>query len=154
MNRCELANNYHLKGFNCAQSVFAAFCDLTGLPVREALAVSGGFGGGIGGSHEEVCGAISGAISGAIMTLSTLYPHIEVNSPATKKQIYALSTEFQRRFRERFGFTRCGELLAEKVSAEQCKAARELGLNSHCAILIVAAVEIVEEMLREAGKAC
>ena len=144
MNRCELANGYHQKGFNCAQSVLAAFCDLTHLPEREALAVSVGFGGGMGGSHQEVCGAISGGV----MALSILYPHVEENDAATKRRIYSITQEFRTRFRERFGQTVCGDLLATKVDAGG--AAREMGIKRRCDILIVTAVELVEQMLREA----
>lgn len=151
MNRCQLANDYHEKGYNCAQSVLAAFGDLTHLPEREALAVSGGFGGGLGGSHEELCGAMSGAV----MALSILYPHTEANSPETKRRIYQITKDFQTRFKERFGRTRCGELLAEKITVDdRLPAARREGIRGHCAVLIVTAVEIVEEMLREAGVAC
>ena len=145
MNRCELANQYHEKGFNCAQSVLAAFGDLTHLPEREAMAVSGGFGGGIGGSHREVCGAMSGAV----MVLGILYPHAEENSAESKRHLYAVTREFQRRFQDRFGCDRCGDLLQAKVQPDG--AARELGISQHCAVLVVSAVEIVERMLREAG---
>lgn len=146
MNRCELANTYHEKGFNCAQSVLAAFGDLTHLPEKEALAVSGGLGGGVGGAHRELCGAASGAV----LALSLLYPHTEENSPETKRRLYGLTKEFYTRFQARFGgLTRCDELLAAKV--EPSAAAAELGITAHCGVLISAAVEILTEMLREAG---
>ena len=47
-------------GFNCAQSVFAAFCDKVGMPEETALRVSAGLGGGVGRTRE-VCGALFGA---------------------------------------------------------------------------------------------
>ena len=145
MNRCELAYQYHERGFNCAQSVLAAFGDLTRLPEREAMAVSGGFGGGIGGSHREVCGAMSGAV----MALSLLYPHVEEDDAESKRRLYAVIREFQKRFAERFGYSDCGDLLKARVQPQG--AALELGISQHCAVLIVSAVEIAERMLREAG---
>ena len=148
MQRCKLANEYHQKGFNCAQSVLAAFGDLTHLPEKEALAVSGGFGGGVGGSHAEICGAMSGAV----MVLSMLYPHVEEGNAESKRKIYGVTQEFQKRFQARFPCTRCGDLLAARIQPDdKTPAAQKLGITSHCAILIVTAVEIVEEMLKEAG---
>lgn len=147
MDRCELANAYHDRGFNCAQSVLAAFGDLTHLPEKEALALAGGFGGGIGGSHEEVCGAMSGAL----MVLGTLYPHTEERNLGEKQRIYRISKEFQARFKRCFGFTSCKDLLAAKIQTDYVPTARRLHIQQHCAILIVTAVEIVETMLREAG---
>ena len=49
MERCELAHAYHQKGYNCCQSVLAAFSDLTGLSEKDSLAIGGGFGRGSGG---------------------------------------------------------------------------------------------------------
>ena len=40
------ALDYHNNGFNCAQSVFAACCEYTGMDEKTALALSAGFGGG------------------------------------------------------------------------------------------------------------
>jgi len=148
MNRCVLANQYHEKGFNCAQSVLAAFGDLTHLSQQEALAVSGGFGGGMGGTHQEICGAVSGGV----MVLSLLFPHTEENSPETKRRIYTLTKEFRRRFSLRFGgLTRCGELLAARIDPAEHKAARDFGVTTHCGVLVITAVEVAEELLRENG---
>ena len=149
MDRCELAIDYHRRGFNCAQSVLAAFGDQTHLPEQEALAVSGGLGGGVGGSHAELCGAASGAV----LTLGLLYPHTQENSPEAKRRVYNVSREFLSRFQERFGgLCRCGELLAARIQPDgKTPAAQRMGLTDHCSILIVTAVEITEELLRENG---
>lgn len=147
MDRCELANAYHEKGYNCAQSVLAAFGDLTGLPERDALAAAGGLGGGVGGSHQEICGAASGAV----MALGLLNPHVQENCPDAKRRVYERTKDFLDRFQARFGCTRCGDLLRAKV--EPTGRAAELGLSRHCALLVVGAVEILEEMLGEQGAA-
>ena len=44
MNRCEQAVGYHKKGFNCCQSVLAAYQDLIGLTEAQCLTLGGGFG--------------------------------------------------------------------------------------------------------------
>ena len=48
VKRFELADSYHKRGFNCCQSVLAAFSDLTGLSEKDCLAIGGGFGSGGG----------------------------------------------------------------------------------------------------------
>ena len=53
-----------LDGYNCAQSVFTAFCDLHGMEEMEALRLSSSFGGGMG-RMREVCGALSGIFMAA-----------------------------------------------------------------------------------------
>lgn len=58
--RTDKAVELFKSGFNCSQSVFAAFADLFGMDEKTALTVSAGLGGGVGRSRE-VCGAICGA---------------------------------------------------------------------------------------------
>lgn len=48
MDHKTAAEKYFLAGFNCAQAVFAAYCDVTGLPEETALRLSSSFGGGMG----------------------------------------------------------------------------------------------------------
>ena len=146
MNRCEIAYNYHKAGYNCAQAVVAAFSDLTGMSVEQSMAVSGGFGGGVGGSHAELCGAISGGV----MALSLLCPHVDGANKTTKVELYKLAKEFRARFEDTFGLTVCGDLLkAHPGLNDKTPAAAELGLTGHCDIMIVTAVQIVEQMLAE-----
>ena len=144
MNRMERSIAYHKQGFNCCQSVVAAFSDLTGLSEQESFNVGGGFGAGAG------TGELCGAISGAVMTLGLLTPVDPADPVGSKKRTVALSKEFQKRFQEKFGHLRCCDLLAEKLSEERIPAsAKAMGLTGHCDIMIATAAEIVEEMLTE-----
>lgn len=144
MNRCELAHAYHKKGFNCCQSVLAAFSDLTSLSEQESFNVGGGFG--AGAQTGELCGAVSGGV----MTLGLLHPIDPADPVGGKKRAGAQAKEFQRRFVERFGKLRCQDLLKEKyVPDEATPAARDMHLTGHCDIMIVTAIELVEEMIRE-----
>ena len=68
MDRCAKALELHHQGYNCAQSVFTAFCDLHGMDEKEALRLGSSFGGGMG-RLREVCGALSGIF----MTAGLLY---------------------------------------------------------------------------------
>ena len=145
MDRYETAYAYHHQGFNCAQAVLAAFADQIGVPLETALAAASGIGGGIGGSHQEVCGAISGSV----MALGYLYPYTDSGNPSAKQRVYALAKEFRRRFEEAFGKTRCGELLAARPEAAPGTAAARMGITGHCDVMIVTAVEILEQLLAE-----
>jgi len=146
MDRCMAAYSYHKSGFNCAQAVAGAFHDKIGLTFEQIVSAIGGFGGGVGGTHAELCGAISGGV----MILSLLYPHKEGADQEAKRRIYALSKEFRRRFEEVFGYTLCSDLLAARVgSSEKTPAAQRLEITNHCDIMIVTAVEILEQMLDE-----
>lgn len=148
MDRCELAVQYHHSGYNCAQSVLAAFKDLTHMDETTAFAVSGGLGGGVGATHQELCGAASGAV----MVLGLLHPFTDGADAAGKRRVYGQAKEFLHRFQARFdGLSRCGDLLAARIepTEEGTPAALRLGVDKHCDILIVTAVEVVEEMLAE-----
>ena len=144
MYRAERAAAYHKRGFNCSQSVVAVFDDLTGLDEQTAMNLGAGFGG--GGGMGELCGALSGGM----IVLGLLTP-VDMEDPiASKKRTVALSKELQRRFMERYGALRCHDLLANKEkSNETSPAAKRLGLTKHCDLMIVSAVELVEEILAE-----
>lgn len=58
-NRAERAQSLHDQGYNCAQAVVCAYCDLFGVDVQTAYKMSESFGLGMG--MMEVCGALSGA---------------------------------------------------------------------------------------------
>ena len=147
MDRCAIAYQYHKEGYNCAQSVVGAFLDKLDMTKEQAMAAAGGFGGGVGGSHAEMCGAVSGGV----MVLSWLNPHVEGADKEGKKHVYAVAKEFRQRYADAFdGLTRCGELLKARPAVnEKTKAAARLEITAHCDVMIVTAVEIVEEMLAE-----
>lgn len=101
MNRYEQAVAYHHKGFNCCQSVLAAYSDLTGLSQQASFDMGGGFG--AGAQTGELCGAITGAI----LTLGMLTPVDPRTLWAASAAPGALAKEFQKRFQEKFGDLRC-----------------------------------------------
>ena len=142
MNRIERANQAHEKGYNCCQSVMAAFTDRFDVPEETALRIGAGFGSGAG------TGELCGAITGAIMALD-LIAGGDVNEPVrAKRQAAGRARELQRRFVERFGAVRCRDLLKNEKE-EASEAVRALGITNHCGVMIATAVELVEEMLNE-----
>ena len=138
MDRYEKARDYHKRGFNCCQSVLASFTDLTGMSEQECFDIAGG---------------LCGAITGAAMTLGRLTPVDPADPVGSKKRTVALSKELQAKFSEKFGALRCQDLLGggKFVPDERTPAAARMGLTGHCDIMIVTAVEIVEEILNQRG---
>ena len=144
MNHFEKAVDYHHRGFNCCQSVLAAFSDVTGLSEQASFDLAGGFGAGM--QTGEVCGAIVGAS----LALGLLHP-VDPEQPVPSKQRTGrLVKEFQRRFREKFGEVRCHPLLKLEIAAnDDTPAARDMGLTQRCDILIATCAEILEDMIKE-----
>ena len=146
MDRCAQAYQYHRTGYNCAQSVAAAFADLTNSTPEQVAAMAAGFGGGVGGSRSELCGAISGGV----LVLSLLHPHTDGADAAGKRAVYQKTKEFRRRFEAVFGLTCCGELLRARPGVtEKNPASQRLGVTAHCDNMVVTATELLEQMLEE-----
>jgi len=143
--RMKKAESFQNMNFNCAQSVLAAFNDVTGLDDDAAKRIAGGLGAGFGGSREEACGALSGAI----LVLGYAAPHITPSNQEEKDRVYAVAREFRRRFAERFGETGCGALLNREHSEADWKWAEELKSRRICIVFVVEAVRMLEEYLKE-----
>jgi len=141
--RAELANEFHNRGYSCAQAVACAFSDVIGLEEGKIAALLSGFGGGF--RSGEICGVISGAIT----VLGARWPHDTAEDKEAKELAAEKSKEFQRRFLERFPAVRCADIKELPCAAEKSPTAQKLGLEKACAVYITAAVEIVEEMLEE-----
>ena len=112
MNRCEQAAAYHKKGFNCCQSVLAAFQDVIGLTETQCLTLGGGFGAGAG------TGELCGAVTGAVMVLDLLTPADPADVVGSKKKAMAQAKELQKRFAARFENLRSP---ARAVSSSCCE---------------------------------
>ncbi len=99
------ALEYFHRGYNCAQSVFAAFAEQTGLSEELALRLAAGFGAGVG-RMRGMCGAFSG------LTLVAGYCQGNLTGvPEDKERIFALVREQAAAFTAEFGTLTCRELL-------------------------------------------
>ncbi|MEG1775920.1 MAG: C-GCAxxG-C-C family protein [Clostridia bacterium] len=101
------ARELFLSGYNCSQSVVAAFAPELGLSESVLLKLSSGFGGGMG-CLRGTCGAVSGMC----MVLSGLEGYDTPDDPAAKKRLYARVQSLVAEFTSEFGTTNCRELLA------------------------------------------
>ena len=104
--RAARAKELFLSGYNCAQSVFLAYRDLSELDEKMAATISAPFGGGMG-RLREVCGAVSGMT----MVAGLLYPNFDPTDTQSKKDNYAAVQELAEKFRAENGAIVCRELL-------------------------------------------
>lgn len=103
-SRIEKALELHHKGYNCAQSIVCAYCDLFGMDEETAYKASEAFGLGMG--QMEVCGALSGACMLAGMKTSGGLEQVG----KTKGQTYKLNRVLGEAFREKNQSILCREL--------------------------------------------
>jgi len=142
-SKSDIAKAAFDQGFNCSQSILAAYAEELGLNREDALRVAAPFGGGIGRT-----GATCGVVTGALMALGLKYGMTQADAQA-KERMYALAQEFMRRFEQQYGVLTCKGLLGLDLSTpEGRQLARER--NTHqtvCSGLFVSATEILDEML-------
>ena len=104
--RIEKAVELFKEGFNCSQSVVAAFADEYGFTREQALRMSASFGGGIG-RMRETCGAACG-----LFLLAGLETAAVVGADREgKARNYAVVQELAEEFKRRNGALRCADLL-------------------------------------------
>ena len=95
-----------LSGYNCAQAVAVAFCDVTGLEEKFTAKMVSSFGGGMG-RLREVCGAVSGMF----FVLSYLYGYDTPGDDDRKKELYTQVQELAAGFQAECGSIVCREIL-------------------------------------------
>ena len=144
MNKNEqLAHKYFTDGYNCAQSVFAAFHEEMGMDEKTALKISSAFGGGLG-RLREVCGAVSGMF----MVLSCLYGYDDPNAGAEKKQLYARVQELAGKFRDINGSIICRELLDNPPSdPNPSPRTAQYYAQRPCVRMVMTAADLLDEFI-------
>jgi C_GCAxxG_C_C family probable redox protein len=150
MRRVDQAVDDFLKsGFNCSQSVLAAFGPDLGLDRENCLKIGCAFGGGIG-RRGDICGAVSGGL----MVIGLKYGKFKKEDAPAKEKTYQLANEFIHRFKEKHGTIICRELLDCDISTpdgHQSAQDRKLYIDV-CPKFVESAVKILEELLPAQGK--
>ncbi|MCI2047175.1 MAG: C-GCAxxG-C-C family protein [Faecalibacterium sp.] len=141
----EKAEQYFHAGYNCSQSVVAAFAPVLGISEALALRMSAGFGGGVG-RMREVCGAFCGATT--VLSLAYANPA----DPADKSRIYGMVQELAAQYRAQNGADSilCRTLLGlEKPEGSPQAAPRtsEYYQKRPCAQLVHLAADLTAEYL-------
>lgn len=132
-------------GYNCAQSVFAAYADLFGMDKETALKLSSPMGAGIG-RMREVCGTVSGMS----LLLGLKEGNADAADETAKKRVYEVTRRMADRFKEENGSIICRELLGiagREKSAAPSQRTKEYYMTRPCSRLVASAAQIVEEVL-------
>ena len=134
-----------LNGYNCAQAVAVAFCDVTGLEPDFAAKMASSFGGGMG-RMREVCGAVSGML----MVLGLLYGYDTPGDDAGKKLQYQAVQALSSQFREQTGSIICREILKNPPSdPNPSRRTAEYYAKRPCARMVLTAAEILDAYIKE-----
>lgn len=138
----EEARALFMQGYNCSQSVAAAFCEETGISRDTMLKISVGLGGGMG-RLREVCGAFSGMV----LVLGLLYGD---TTPASKQAVYPIVQQLAAECKAQNGSIVCKELLGlAKPEGSPVPEARtaEYYKKRPCAELVVQAADLLAEYI-------
>jgi C_GCAxxG_C_C family probable redox protein len=147
MNKLETARSFFdskTDGCNCAQAVLCAFADDFFLDLNHAKAIATGFGGGLA-EGKGPCGTVLGAI----MVLGLRYGSREHTDRAPIEACKPLVRQFQKAFREEWGTTLCGEILAQCPLSKEARTAFE---SSHihkepCYRALETAIRVLDGMM-------
>ena len=134
-----------LQGYNCAQAVAVAFCDVTGLTEAQAAKLASAFGGGMG-RMREVCGAVSGML----MVLSACYGYDTPGDDVSKKELYTQVQALAAKFREENGSMICREILKNPPSdPNPTPRTAEFYAKRPCAKMVMTAARLLEQFMEE-----
>ena len=104
--KVEKASELFLEGYNCAQSVFCAFCEDYGIPFEQGLKMTSSMGGGMG-KLREVCGAVSSMF----LICGLKYGYTSPTDDETKAQHYKHIQDLAKIFKNEYGTIICRDLL-------------------------------------------
>lgn len=145
MSRADRAETLFREGYNCCQSVFGAFTDVTGMDRETAMRYASPFGAGFG-KLREVCGAVSGMT----MVAGLLKGYDSPTDREGKIATYHLIQEMTGEFKKRHETIICRELLNFKPGEDLPEPAvrtEEYYQSRPCIQAIRDAVDIAEKYL-------
>ena len=145
ISKRDIAVSKFLEGYDCAQSVFYAYCDDLGFDKNTALKIACGFGGGMA-CKGEVCGAVTGGI----IVIGMKCGRGEETDRTATDLTFVKTRELMDRFADRHGTFICRELLngCNLTTKKGWKIFKENDLlNKVCVPCIESAVEILENIL-------
>ena len=144
MTRAEHAAELFANGYNCAQAVAIAFCDLTGFSQEQTAKMLAPFGGGFG-RLREVCGAVSGMT----FVYGCLYGY-EVPNPAAQMQVYETEQLLASQFKEQAGSIVCRDILknppSDPVPSERTEA---YYATRPCVRMVYTAASVLDRYIQE-----
>ena len=139
------------EGYNCSQSVVAAFADLYGFTLEQALLMAASFGGGIG-RMRLTCGTACGLFMLAGLETGTT----DAKDRAGKSQNYKVVQELAAEFKAVTGSITCAELLGlDKDAPVRCEAEQRTEAyyaKRPCVRMVETAARIFADFLEKRGK--
>ena len=145
MNHPEKAAELFLQGYNCAQSVAVAFCDVTGREEKFTAKMVSSFGGGMG-RLREVCGAVSGMF----FVLGHLYGYDTPDDNQKKMQLYTRVQELAAGFRAQNGSIVCRELLDNPPSdPNPSPRTAEYYAKRPCVRMVMTAAQLMDDFITQ-----
>ncbi len=141
------AEELFLSGYNCAQAVFGAFCDVTKMDFTDAMKLSSSFGGGMG-RLREVCGAVSAMF----MIAGILYGYGDTGEDGAKAEHYKRIQSLADEFKAQHGTIICRELIASlKKDSNPTPEARTAQYYKErpCAAFVRSAAEAMDRLIKE-----
>lgn len=144
-DKIKKAEELFLSGYNCAQSVFCAFCEDFGIDFKTGLKMSSSMGGGMG-RLREVCGTVSSMF----LIAGLKFGYIENNNDEIKAKHYKLIQDLAEEFKKENGSIICRELLGEdKNGFIPEKRTNEYYKKRPCTEFIKFAAKLTEKILSE-----
>lgn len=140
--RGDLAKKLFEQGYNCSQSVMAAYAQELGLDFETALKISSTFGGGMG-RMREVCGAVS-----AMFMISGIkYGYSSPTAIDEKKATYEMVQNLANKFKQENGSIICRQILGlNDTRPKPSKRTAEYYKKRPCGDIVKCAVEILEQI--------
>ena len=130
-------------GYNCAQAVAVACCDVTGLDEKQTAKMVSAYGGGMG-RLREVCGAVSGML----FVLGCLYGYDNSDADETKKELYTQVQGLAAGFREQCSSIICRELLDNPPSdPNPSPRTAEYYKERPCTLMVKTAAVLMDEFI-------
>ena len=144
-DKAKKAEELFLSGYNCAQSVFCAFCEDFGIDFETGLKMTSSMGGGMG-RLREACGAVTSMF--LIVGLAKGY--IENNNDEIKAKHYKLIQDLAEKFKEENGSIICRELLGEdKNGFIPDKRTKKYYESRPCVELVKFAAKLIQKTINE-----
>lgn len=145
MDHSYLAADLFLQGYNCAQAVAVAFCDVTGLREEQAAKMVSAFGGGMG-RMREVCGAVSGMF----FVLGTLYGYDVPGDDTVKMELYRQVQQLAEGFRAENGSIICRDILKNPPSdPNPSPRTAEYYAKRPCAKMVMTAARLMDAFIAQ-----
>ncbi|MCB9018616.1 MAG: C-GCAxxG-C-C family protein [Paludibacteraceae bacterium] len=146
--RIEKAVELFKSGYNCSQSVVAAFADMYGFSQEQALRIASSFGGGIG-RMRETCGAACGMFILAGLETGS----VDAKDREGKSRNYRIVQELAAEFKAENGSIRCADLLGlnkdSKISHEAERRTDAYYAKRPCVKMVEVAARIWSKKLSE-----